>query len=340
MKYALFLMCICLSLTACFENKKDKEFINEKITQFLDMDKIAQGTSRIALAVPLSKMQEYQGELKRLKVSSPCKKIQEQSIHEMDTILTAYVSFLSGKNDVGSLALANIAEANLSDIIKFKNCSEYNKEISRREKRQKEREAKNKNFNNKEWWAKATAQDVSTEIKKGADIYTENNEEKFSPIKMALKYSSNQPEVIKVLVKNGVDIKGLNNTILHVAAKFSNNPEVIKTLVELGANVNARDKSNETPLHEAAKYNNNPEVIKTFVKLGANVNARDTINQTPLHEAAFFNRNTEIIRTLVELGASVNAKDNLDNTPQEWAKYNKNPDIVKIFTELSKKTRI
>lgn len=78
MKNYLPIICLCLCLTACFESKEDKKFINEKITQFLDMNKIAQSTPRIALAMPLAKMQEYQGELKKLKLGSACKALQEE----------------------------------------------------------------------------------------------------------------------------------------------------------------------------------------------------------------------------------------------------------------------
>lgn len=49
MKNYLPIICLCLCLTACFESKEDKKFINEKITQFLDMNKIAQSTPRIPL---------------------------------------------------------------------------------------------------------------------------------------------------------------------------------------------------------------------------------------------------------------------------------------------------
>ena len=60
MRKILPIICICLSLTACFENKEDKPLINEKIAQFLDINKIANATSRMNLVLPLSKMQEIQ----------------------------------------------------------------------------------------------------------------------------------------------------------------------------------------------------------------------------------------------------------------------------------------
>lgn len=71
------------------------------------MNKIAQNTPRIALTTPLSKMQEYQGELKKLKLSSTCKALQEESIAHMDTILSEHLSF---KHDIAQLLIKHGAK--------------------------------------------------------------------------------------------------------------------------------------------------------------------------------------------------------------------------------------
>ena len=137
MKSYISIICFCLCLTACFENKEDKILINEIITQFLDMNKIAQNTPRIALTTPLSKMQEYQGELKKLKLSSTCKALREESIAHMDTILSEHLSFITESNDVLSMMLAQYAAEDLSDLTKLESCSEYNKKDAKQEKNTK-----------------------------------------------------------------------------------------------------------------------------------------------------------------------------------------------------------
>ena len=334
MRY-IFLICICLSLTACFENGKDKKFINEKITQFLDMNKIAKGTPKIALTVPLSKMQEYQGELKQLEVDSSCKSLKNQTINHMDTIMSTYLSFISEESNVLSILLSEIAEEDLVGFVKLESCGEYNKKLSQQEKKRKEQIAKNKNFNDKKWWKRATFQKVAAEIKNGADVNTDDNEDKFHPIEMALRYSVHQSEIVKLLVENGVQIKGIDNTTIHIAVRYNENPEIIKTLVELGADISTEDGFGDTPLHKAAASIEGPEVIKTLVELGADINAKGKIGDTPLHKASASNKNPEVIKTLVELGADVNAKGKFGDTPLHKAgASNENPEVIKILVEL------
>ena len=334
MRY-IFLICICLSLTACFENGKDKKFINEKITQFLDMNKIAKGTPKIALTVPLSKMQEYQGELKQLEVDSSCKSLKNQTINHMDTIMSTYLSFISEESNVLSILLSEIAEEDLVGFVKLESCGEYNKKLSQQEKKRKEQIAKNKNFNDKKWWKRATFQKVAAEIKNGADVNTDDNEDKFHPIEMALRYSVHQSEIVKLLVENGVQIKGIDNTTIHIAVRYNENPEIIKTLVELGADINTKDGIGNTPLHEAIVSNKNPEIIKTLVELGADISTEDGFGDTPLHKAAASIEGPEVIKTLVELGADINAKGKIGDTPLHKASAsNKNPEVIKTLVEL------
>lgn len=290
MKSYISIICFCLCLTACFENKEDKILINEIITQFLDMNKIAQNTPRIALTTPLSKMQEYQGELKKLKLSSTCKALQEESIAHMDTILSEHLSFITESNDVLSMMLAQYAAEDLSDLTKLESCSEYNKKDAKQEKKYKER---------------------------ANVIDTKDTDGNTTLMKASIKNSN--PTIIEALIKNGVDVNARNKTgatALIMASYLNPNPAIIEALIKNGADVNAKDKDGNTALLIISFINPNFTVIETLIKNGADVNARNNVEDTPLLNAcqSYF-KNPEKIKTLIEFGADINAKGHKNKTP-------------------------
>ena len=103
-------------------------------------------------------------------------------------------------------------------------------------------------WNSKEYFAAATAADVTDCIQSGANP--------------------------KARDKNG-------RTPLHWAVRYNKNPAVIAVLLDAGADPKARDKYGQTPLHWAAEYNDNPAVIAVLLDAGANPRARDTDGETP-----------------------------------------------------------
>ena len=96
-------------------------------------------------------------------------------------------------------------------------------------------------WNSREFFIRATVQDVEKCVQGGADLEARD--------------------------KNGL-------TPLHWAAAFNDDPDVIARLVEVGADPEARSENGSTPLHYAGRHNENPDVITRLVELGADSKAR------------------------------------------------------------------
>jgi ankyrin repeat protein len=114
-------------------------------------------------------------------------------------------------------------------------------------------------------------------------------------------YSSDNKhlEVIKNLIKTGVDLNFQNSngkTALMIAVSSI---ETVKLLIDSGANLEIKDNSGMTALMIASKYTN---TIDTDTDTG--------------------NRFTEIVKLLVNSGANLNAQDNTGMTALMWASNN------------------
>ena len=107
-------------------------------------------------------------------------------------------------------------------------------------------------WNTPEYFATATAEDVTACLAAGADIAARD---------------------------------GGGTTPLHWAALRTEAPAVIQTLLGAGANLTARNGNGFTPAHLAAQQNSNPAVLQLLVAaeadLGANLNSRPVQNTSP-----------------------------------------------------------
>lgn len=124
--------------------------------------------------------------------------------------------------------------------------------------------------------------------------------------KLVEAVESNQPQLIRLLIKNGADINATvsgDGTALLVAAKRGN-LTIVRELIRLGANVNQPSHGDGNPLIAAAAYGN-LEVAQVLMDAGADVNAIVPGDETPLINAAR-RGHLSIVQSLVEHGANVN----------------------------------
>ncbi|KAJ3113105.1 hypothetical protein HDU96_003780 [Phlyctochytrium bullatum] len=186
-----------------------------------------------------------------------------------------------------------------------------------------------------------------------------------SPLHYAI--DKRDPEVIRVLLKNGADlaVRRQGNSPLHRLIKINNNAPALRVLLEFGADTEALNGSRNSPLHLAASQES-CQSIRILINAGANVNATDEwgrsalywaskskdegvaklllshgaradINPVPsmfpsvLHEAVV--RNNELVSLLVEAKALVNATDADGRTPLHSAFGVANIEGVMILLE-------
>eukprot|EP01104_Vermistella_antarctica_P020446 TRINITY_DN8749_c0_g1_i1.p1 TRINITY_DN8749_c0_g1~~TRINITY_DN8749_c0_g1_i1.p1 ORF type:complete len:641 (+),score=194.98 TRINITY_DN8749_c0_g1_i1:74-1924(+) len=116
-----------------------------------------------------------------------------------------------------------------------------------------------------------------------------------------------KPDLIKLLVENGADIKGTTKESkawpLHMAAK-GNAATVDAILAIEGSVVEARDITGKTALHYAA-VENNVETIACLLEKGADINAADEDGNTPLHNALMEKAAHDAIKKLIDSGAAI-----------------------------------
>ena len=127
--------------------------------------------------------------------------------------------------------------------------------------------------------------------------------------------------------ESGNDLDKGEMTPLMYAAKSNPNPEVIRVLIENGADVKAATKIGWTPFMYAAMSNSNPEVLRVLIENGADVNAVTRVRATPLIYAVKYNSNPDIIRVLIENGADVDIVDSRNRNMLYYAVTGKFYDI-------------
>ena len=229
---------------------------------------------------------------------------------------------------------------------------------------------KNINLLNREWFKKATLEDVQAEIKSGADVNTVD-ETGWTALMFAVQcrceteiikllldagadvnvkdWNDMTPlmlatlcdgaDVIDVLIKHGADIEAKDkdgNTALMYAY---NNAVGIKKLIDYGANINVKNDLKDTLLDRVALKGKKPEVIKILLGFGMDINAKNTDfdDATPLMKAVMNNNDVEMIKALINAGADIHLKDKQGKSLMFYAQYNDNPEILKFVEKLGVK---
>jgi ankyrin repeat protein len=100
----------------------------------------------------------------------------------------------------------------------------------------------------------------------------------------------NHPEVVQVLLENGVAVdRGEDTALINVAEK--GRTSILKDLIKAGANIKHKGGYGMTALHWAAARGHNG-VIRILLQHGANPNERDELTRTPMTMAEHWHNTT------------------------------------------------
>ncbi len=147
---------------------------------------------------------------------------------------------------------------------------------------------------------------ITALIQRGAKV-TAQNANGETPLFSAVK--GNNPETIKILVKNGLVTDStdnhardnLGNTPLHAAVKW-NATKSAQTLISLGVDVNAQNLSGKTALSDACR-SGKTEMALLLLKNKADINATDAMGRTVLMDA-IAGMNEQMVSLLLSKGAN------------------------------------
>jgi len=144
---------------------------------------------------------------------------------------------------------------------------------------------------------------------------------------------------IVTLIKDGADVNYQNRaglTALHFAVA-RNNFDVAKALLENGANPNIKDTmSGLTPIFYAL---NNQKMLNLLLEHKADSNIQNNIGQTPLIIAVVRNY-TEAVKLLVKHNADVTLKDSADKTALDYATKKRNQTMINMLNQQGLKNLI
>ncbi len=128
-----------------------------------------------------------------------------------------------------------------------------------------------------------------------------------------------------------------NGGVLMWASMSTNNPEILSVLVNRGADINEADGIFKgTPLTGAAGYSSSPEIIDRLIELGADISQKVNNNEDALMVAAQYNTNHGIIERLVYHGADPTRKNNQNKTALDLAIKNGNDVAVAALKRVLK----
>ena len=121
------------------------------------------------------------------------------------------------------------------------------------------------------------------------------------------------------------------------AANFNQNPEIIKVLADNGVNLNARDNNRITALMYAARTNN-AGVVKAITDAGAE-DLADKRGWTALFWAARYTSDPKVIEVLLDAGADPLARDHDMVIPFEHAQKNQKIINTREYLRLEAESR-
>jgi uncharacterized protein len=155
-------------------------------------------------------------------------------------------------------------------------------------------------------WIFIDAKELQNQIDEGWDVIAYGEEY----ARQAVGW--NDPEVLRVLVKNGVfvDVRDEHGESLLIQAMRANKYAAAKALLELGANPNARDDDGFGAWTYAGS---SIDMCKLFLTHGTSINDQDGTGGTMLMNAAA-SRNMESLEFLVNSGAQLNLRNHTGET--------------------------
>lgn len=132
---------------------------------------------------------------------------------------------------------------------------------------------------------------------------------------------NNQIHLVKLLIKNNVDVK--NFKLLNLMRETYISSDIITLLLQNGADISTPDGDIEfSPLMYIidsidllnAQYDNRLEIIDLMIQRGVNVNFCSQSGDTPLHQAAYYGE-TDIANLLIQHGAGIDITNRSGETP-------------------------
>jgi ankyrin repeat protein len=146
----------------------------------------------------------------------------------------------------------------------------------------------------------------------------------------------NQPEIARLLLDRGADVKKVGGEALVQAIRQSGSERIndnVKILIDMVGDVSAQDPFGWSAVHVAA-VEGNPMLLRLLLEKGAEVNRvcvcrgfLDARDWTPLMLAARRGR-TEVVALLLASGADLRQVDSLGATPLHHALEGDTPAIV------------
>jgi len=171
-------------------------------------------------------------------------------------------------------------------------------------------------------------------IDHGANL---NYPQDWNPLEIA-PYTSNNIEMVKLLIARGADINsGVGLTALQ-ASISAGRRDIFDLLIQLGADVNLKDLDGYTPLYFAI-HDDDTGFMRILIANGADVNTKYPGGETLLQSATITGR-TESVKLLLEAGANINAKNDrgqtalhvpLDITNSSYKKYKLSKDTLELL---------
>ena len=104
---------------------------------------------------------------------------------------------------------------------------------------------------------------------------------------------------------------------------------VVERLIERGSKVDSQSRDGSTPLLFGIR-SGRTVIAHRLIEAGANVSLADAEGSSPLMEAAFLGQKSVIEELLVQ-GADPKRADKSGKTPADWAKMNKQMEVVRYL---------
>lgn len=155
--------------------------------------------------------------------------------------------------------------------------------------------------------------------------------------KTPLHYAVMEKDYDKVsdMIEKGADpnIQDRGWSSLHYAV-YKGDLKTVKLFLENKADVNLASEHGWTPMHVAAYFttDNKFAIMDELKKAEADLNTQSKAGKTALYLAVKKN-NTEKAKWLIDNGADKSIASNDDLTPLDWAKENKNQELIDLLND-------